>query len=68
MIPPLDLATARENPKFESLYRKLTTSILNFDGSSKVSNEDANRQMLLEKVQTRGTPTLTKAHLTSIIL
>ncbi|MCJ1362956.1 hypothetical protein MMC16_002062 [Acarospora aff. strigata] len=35
MLPPIDPATLRNNPTFEHLYKNLTSSILNQDGSSR---------------------------------
>ncbi|KAL2265868.1 hypothetical protein VTJ83DRAFT_6968 [Remersonia thermophila] len=35
MLPPVDDAVLQNNPDFASLYAKLTTSVLNPDGSSK---------------------------------
>ncbi|KAI1343651.1 hypothetical protein F5Y15DRAFT_426248 [Xylariaceae sp. FL0016] len=35
MLPPADVAVFQNNPKFEALYKTLTTSILNPDGSTK---------------------------------
>ena len=51
ILPPLDLVTARNNPKFEALYRGLTTSILNSDGSVKVSSQDARQQESVGEVK-----------------
>ena len=49
-LPPLDLSTAKVNPKFEALYISLATNILNPDGSVKVSTQDAERQSSTREV------------------
>jgi hypothetical protein len=36
MLPPVDPTVVASNPKFEALYRDLTTNKLNKDGSSKL--------------------------------
>ena len=49
-LPPVDLSTARGNPKFVSLYNSLSTSSLNPDGSAKLSSDDARRQASIQTV------------------
>ncbi|KAI0401777.1 hypothetical protein F4802DRAFT_600779 [Xylaria palmicola] len=50
MLPPVDDAILKKNPRFEKLYEALTTSILNPDGSTKIDpsaqQRDAVRQEL----------------------
>ena len=49
-LPPLDLSTAKANPKFEALYMNLANNILNHDGSAKLSAQDAKRQASTREV------------------
>jgi len=35
MLPPVEDAVLQHNPEFATLYKTLTTSLLNFDGSTK---------------------------------
>ncbi len=53
MLLPIDPSTLHENPKFASLYRQLTTSILNSeDGSIKVSIAETEAQAKVQAVST----------------
>ena len=55
-LPPLDLSTAKANPRFEVLYKNLAQNILNHDGSTKLSAQDANRQASTREVLARCSP------------
>jgi len=49
MLPPIEPTVLRENPQFASLYKKLTTTVLNPDGSIKPSPEEAKSRSKLEE-------------------
>jgi hypothetical protein len=48
MLPPVDEAVLQNNPEFAGLYSKLTTSVLNPDGSTKNSPAAKERRMVTE--------------------
>ncbi|MCJ1462450.1 hypothetical protein MMC07_001051 [Pseudocyphellaria aurata] len=49
MLPPIDPFTLQSNPQFAALYKRLTTTILNPDGSAKVSTREAQSQAKAEE-------------------
>lgn len=49
MLPPIDPLTLQSNPRFAALHKRLTTTILNPDGSAKVSIREARSQAKLEE-------------------
>ena len=51
-IPPLDPLTAKDNPRLKSLHTTLASTILNEDGSVKISNDDARREASMRTVPT----------------
>lgn len=50
MLPPIDPLTLQSNPRFAALYQRLTTTILNPDGSIKSSAREARSQAKIEEV------------------
>lgn len=57
MLPPIDPLTLQSNPRFAALYKRLTTTILNPDGSVKVSTREARAQAKVEQVDSSFEPT-----------
>ena len=49
-VPPLDPLTAKDNPRLKSLYSTLASTILNGDGSVKISNDNARREASMRTV------------------
>lgn len=50
MLPPVDEAVLQSNPDFERLYKTVTTSLLNPDGSSKSNDPAAKRRDAIRDV------------------
>ncbi len=50
MLPPLDLSTSRDNPKFAVLHKRLTT-LLGADGAVRLSAGEYAKQAAVEEVQ-----------------
>lgn len=48
MLPPVDHSILEANPEFASLYTKLTTSVLNPDGSTKNGPSTKERRAVTE--------------------
>lgn len=49
MLPPLDLYTSQDNPKFAVLHKRLTT-LLGADGAVRLSAEELARRAAIEEV------------------
>ena len=50
MLPPVEISTLEDNPQFAALYKRLTTNILNPDGSTKLSPKESISQAQIEEV------------------
>ena len=46
LLPPVDKIILQDNPEFASLYKILTTSILNADGTSKQDAAQKEREAI----------------------
>lgn len=49
MLPPLDLSTSQNNPKFAVLHKRLTT-LLGADGAVRLSAEESAKRAAVEDV------------------
>lgn len=50
MLPPIKESVLNDNPDFANLYKKLTTTVLNSDGSTK-NDPAANEQAAVHEVR-----------------
>jgi len=48
MLPPVDHNVLQDNPEFAALYSKITTSVLNPDGSTKDGAATKDRRAVTE--------------------
>ncbi|KAI1287170.1 hypothetical protein F5Y03DRAFT_125451 [Xylaria venustula] len=51
MLPPINDAVLKNNPRFEKLYNTITTSILNADGSTKADPAAKQRDAVCQELQ-----------------
>jgi len=51
MIPPVDASTLAKNPQFAQLYKHLTHSALNSDGSTKLTSSKQSRRATAEQLK-----------------
>lgn len=49
MLPPLELSTSHNNPKFAVLHKRLT-NLLGVDGAVRLSAEESTKQAAVEEV------------------
>lgn len=50
MLPPIDEAVLKNNPDFERLYKTITGSLLNPDGSTKSNDPAAKKRDAVHEV------------------
>lgn len=56
MLPPVDSSVLQNNPEFAILYSKITTSVLNADGSTKNGPTNKERRAVTEVSYRPGVP------------
>lgn len=67
MLPPIDEAVLKTNPDFDRLYKTLTSSLLNPDGSSKSTDPTAKKRDAVRDVRLTSCLTSRTLSLTLLI-